>query len=430
MSGIFISYRRDDSGPWAGRINDALASRFGPDHVFLDVDGIRPGEDYRTAIERTIEASDIALVVIGPRWLTVADEQGAPRLEIEGDVHRTEIETVLRSDLLVVPVLVGGAVAPTIADLPTGLGDLSYRNAVAIDDRSFGRDMGALMDSLEQARRPPPKERRKRPPARLAVRAGFAAVALLAVVGAIVALGGGEDEPESVTADPAPTSSTTNSTTTSTSTTTTTTTLPLDEIVLGSRQTPPSSLPVRDTPVRIQRWLSDWIPCLNHTHPDDPTGGFDAAIIGNCAGEELHTWTLDLDQAGWYLIQTGTPDNIRCLTIDLDEPQEPGAAQLLPCESDSELRDPQRWLIVDYSGSVPSIPDWAVEEEGLTLPYGYFTLIPRPFLTSDLCLSTDRDGDPWNGVFLADCRYGQSDPPLWEFNVVEPFTRFDDHAAD
>jgi hypothetical protein len=47
---IFISYRRGDSGPYAGRLYVALATRYGWDRVFFDVDAIEPGVDFARAI--------------------------------------------------------------------------------------------------------------------------------------------------------------------------------------------------------------------------------------------------------------------------------------------------------------------------------------------------------------------------------------------
>ncbi len=186
MSGIFISYRRDDSGLWAGRINDALVSRFGADQVFLDVDGIRPGEDYRTAIAHTIDEADAVLVVIGPEWGTVAD--GKPGIAIEDDAHRFEIESALSSEVQLVPVLVGGATAPAAEELPTGLEDLTDRNAAVIDDRSFERDVDALADSLAEVVTPTEAVTRKRPP--IAIIIGIV-IALAVAIG--IALSGDDE---------------------------------------------------------------------------------------------------------------------------------------------------------------------------------------------------------------------------------------------
>jgi hypothetical protein len=46
MSGqIFISYRRDDTSAWAGRLYDRLINRFGSNMIFMDVDNLAPGVD-------------------------------------------------------------------------------------------------------------------------------------------------------------------------------------------------------------------------------------------------------------------------------------------------------------------------------------------------------------------------------------------------
>jgi hypothetical protein len=38
MGGIFISYRREDSGPYTGRLRDTLSRHFGAEQVFRDID--------------------------------------------------------------------------------------------------------------------------------------------------------------------------------------------------------------------------------------------------------------------------------------------------------------------------------------------------------------------------------------------------------
>ena len=46
LGGVFISYRREDSGGFAGRIYDRLTRNLGEDNVFFDVDSIAPGVDF------------------------------------------------------------------------------------------------------------------------------------------------------------------------------------------------------------------------------------------------------------------------------------------------------------------------------------------------------------------------------------------------
>ncbi|MGH8772477.1 MAG: TIR domain-containing protein, partial [Burkholderiales bacterium] len=56
MSGIFISYRREDAAGHAGRLFDRLSEHFGRDRVFMDVSGIEPGVDFVEAIETAVGA--------------------------------------------------------------------------------------------------------------------------------------------------------------------------------------------------------------------------------------------------------------------------------------------------------------------------------------------------------------------------------------
>src|SRR5512144_1892224 len=74
---LFISYRREDSAGWAGRLQADLRSRLGPDvQVFMDIDGIPAGEDFARAIDRAVGRCDVLVALIGPDWITAQDAQG------------------------------------------------------------------------------------------------------------------------------------------------------------------------------------------------------------------------------------------------------------------------------------------------------------------------------------------------------------------
>ena len=87
MARIFLSYRRDDSAGFAGRLADAMESEFGAGSVFRDVDDIRPGEDFVQAIESHLRDVGAVLVMIGPRWLD-AGADGRRRLDDADDFVR------------------------------------------------------------------------------------------------------------------------------------------------------------------------------------------------------------------------------------------------------------------------------------------------------------------------------------------------------
>src|ERR1700736_6285006 len=95
MARVFISYRREESSGYAGRLFDHLQEHFGEEQVFMDVDRIQPGEDFKEAIEKTVASSDALLAVIGKKWLTIKNKKGQRRLEDPEDYVRLEIAKAL-----------------------------------------------------------------------------------------------------------------------------------------------------------------------------------------------------------------------------------------------------------------------------------------------------------------------------------------------
>lgn len=148
--GIFVSYRRQESKDFAGRLYDRLADRFGEGQVFIDVDAIEPGVDFAEAISRAVATCQVLLAVIGPNWLTAADERGRRRLDNPDDIVRLEIESALARDVRVIPVLAEGAHMPGREDLPESLAGLVRRNALFIRYESFRSDAGRLVTAIER----------------------------------------------------------------------------------------------------------------------------------------------------------------------------------------------------------------------------------------------------------------------------------------
>jgi hypothetical protein len=150
MRKIFISYRRDDADEAAGRLSDHLVGQFGQDNVFMDVDGIAPGRDFRKVIEETLTQCDVLLGVMGRNWLDIKDETGKRRLENETDFVRLEIASALRRDIPVIPVRVQGATVPKPDSLPPDLQDFSYRNAVELTHERWNSDVQLLVEKMRR----------------------------------------------------------------------------------------------------------------------------------------------------------------------------------------------------------------------------------------------------------------------------------------
>jgi hypothetical protein len=146
---LLISYRRSDSEAITGRIRDRLASHFGEEAVFIDIDNIPFGLDFREQIALAISGAEILLVVIGPNWISEVSH-GHTRILDEDDPVRVEIEAALQRNIAIMPVLVGGATMPGSDQLPPSLKELSYRNAIEVDGgRDFHRHVDRLIHSME-----------------------------------------------------------------------------------------------------------------------------------------------------------------------------------------------------------------------------------------------------------------------------------------
>lgn len=190
MSRIFISYRREDSAGWTGRLADRLKERFGPESIFMDIDTVEPGVDFTEALRKAVGSCDVLLAVIGPRWTTVTDKTGAPRLRDPSDWIRVEIAAALTREIRVIPVLVGGATMPGADVLPDDLDGLAQRQAHELSDQRWAYDVERLMQVLapiiqEHIDRPAGSPRAKPPSMSRAV----VLVLLLSVIGAVAAIG-------------------------------------------------------------------------------------------------------------------------------------------------------------------------------------------------------------------------------------------------
>jgi hypothetical protein len=149
MANIFISYRRDDSAGYAGRLYDTMNAQLGEGMAFMDVEGIGPGQNFANVLEENLENCVALVAVIGPRWLTITNDVGQRRLDEPGDFTRMEIASALRRSIPIFPLLVAGAKMPIREQVPEELALLTSRQAVSAGDVYFQRDVSRLMDALQ-----------------------------------------------------------------------------------------------------------------------------------------------------------------------------------------------------------------------------------------------------------------------------------------
>lgn len=151
MNEIFVSYRREKSADITGRIRHDLVEVFGQNQVFNDVYSVRRGQNFRDAMARSINRCKVYLIVMGPEWVSVKDDEGGRRIDNEDDNVRIELETAMaRKELPIIPLFVGGAKMPRKEELPEALKGFVYYNGMRIGTgRDYDRDIADLVMEIE-----------------------------------------------------------------------------------------------------------------------------------------------------------------------------------------------------------------------------------------------------------------------------------------
>jgi hypothetical protein len=147
---IFMTYRRADTAYPAAWLFDRLASHFGRDQIFKDIDSIELGDDFVEVINAAVGSCDVLLALIGDKWLTIAGPDGRRRLDDPGDYVRLEIEAALARDVRVIPILVEGAQMPRADELPASLAKLARRQALELSSARFDADTRRLLRVLDR----------------------------------------------------------------------------------------------------------------------------------------------------------------------------------------------------------------------------------------------------------------------------------------
>src|SRR6266481_8087024 len=111
MAKIAISYRRADTEAIAGRIRDHLVGHYGDQNVFMDINNIPFGVDFRKHIQVELADSQVLFAIVGNSWLGPT-EDGHFRIADEADFVRIEVETAAQNDTTIIPVLINNSTMP------------------------------------------------------------------------------------------------------------------------------------------------------------------------------------------------------------------------------------------------------------------------------------------------------------------------------
>jgi hypothetical protein len=148
MGAVFISYRREDSEGQARALSLELVGLLGKESVFMDVDSIALGRDFRQVLQERLGSCEVMIALIGPGWLNAKDDSGTRRVDSPTDFVRQEIAAALKRNIPVIPVLVQGAQVPPPERLPDDLKDLSYRNGFELGHSTWDSDVREMVKRL------------------------------------------------------------------------------------------------------------------------------------------------------------------------------------------------------------------------------------------------------------------------------------------
>lgn len=179
MGIVFINYRRDQTAGEARALYNDLVQQLGAGRVFMDVDNIALGRDFREVLHERLQDCEVMLTLIGRQWADARDAAGQRRLEQPNDFVRLEIVTALQRNVAVTPVLLQDARMPAAEALPEDLKPLAFRNGFEIGHQTWESNVRELVARLGLA-----PARRDAPRSRAPLLAGGAALAVAAAAGA------------------------------------------------------------------------------------------------------------------------------------------------------------------------------------------------------------------------------------------------------
>jgi hypothetical protein len=149
---VFICYRRSDGQDAAGRLALALIRHVPLDEekVFVDTESLTVGQRWKDEIHDVIVSCDALIAVISPHWM-VPDGDGRLRIRQANDPVRVELETALAAGVPILPVRVGGARMPTVAELPKSLKVLPDLHTIELRHEHYSGDVKRVVDALKTA---------------------------------------------------------------------------------------------------------------------------------------------------------------------------------------------------------------------------------------------------------------------------------------
>jgi hypothetical protein len=140
---VYLCCRSNDATSDVAPLYDRLSAEF-PGCVSSDHFGTKRILDF---FSRTT-ASSVVLVIIGKRWLTLADAEGTPLIQSPNDFIRSKIASSLEAQARIIPILVDGAEMPSEYFLPADIGALARIKPVELTGKTYDQTLALLIEIL------------------------------------------------------------------------------------------------------------------------------------------------------------------------------------------------------------------------------------------------------------------------------------------
>lgn len=145
---VFVSYRRDDTGPIALALRAELDLRLAGVPVFVDLNRIQGGDLWPDVLEDALRKARVLIALIGTNWAGERDD-GPPRIADSNDWVRRECARALAHPSgAILPVLVNGADLPSDTLLPDDLKRMRAFNALPLRTQSWDQDLRTICETL------------------------------------------------------------------------------------------------------------------------------------------------------------------------------------------------------------------------------------------------------------------------------------------
>lgn len=146
----FISYRRADSSAASRWLAKSIARTYGVQSVFVDTETIRMSDDWAGRIDEALRACTLLIPVIGPRWLSIADEDHRRRIDHPDDWVHKEILHALSEGKRVLPILLSRTPMLKPRALPPAIAGLAKYQGFELRDERWESDLATLLTEMER----------------------------------------------------------------------------------------------------------------------------------------------------------------------------------------------------------------------------------------------------------------------------------------